>query len=74
MTVAATPESRRSQLVNLLLGTWVSVICFWAWNLVGPLSTQYATRMSLSSNQQALLGQVAPEDALKIMNQSLNGQ
>ncbi|MGV0697527.1 MFS transporter [Mycolicibacter sinensis] len=47
--------ARRRQFVNLLLATWVSVICFWAWNLVGPLSTQYATRMSLSSNQQALL-------------------
>ncbi|MEB3051510.1 MFS transporter [Mycolicibacter sp. MYC123] len=43
------------QTVQLLLATWASVICFWAWNLVGPLSTQYAAQMSLSSNQQALM-------------------
>jgi NNP family nitrate/nitrite transporter-like MFS transporter len=41
--------------VQLVLATWVSVICFWAWNLVGPLSTQYAIQMSLSANQQALM-------------------
>lgn len=55
MTVVANPESRAQQFANLILATWTSVICFWAWNLVGPLSTQYATRMSLSSNQQALM-------------------
>lgn len=48
-------STRSQQFVQLLLGTWVSVICFWAWNLVGPLSTQYAAQMSLSSNQQALM-------------------
>lgn len=47
--------TRAQQFVNLLLATWVSVICFWAWNLVGPLSTQYATQMSLNANQQALM-------------------
>ena len=41
--------------VQLALATWVSVICFWAWNLVGPLSTQYAAQMTLSANQQALM-------------------
>lgn len=55
MTVAAEPDTRAQQLLNLLLATWVSVICFWGWNLVGPLSTQYATQMSLSANQQALM-------------------
>ncbi|MCV7383923.1 MFS transporter [Mycolicibacter longobardus] len=55
MAVVAEPSTRTQQLVNLLLATWVSVICFWGWNLVGPLSTQYATQMSLSANQQALI-------------------
>ncbi|CAJ1506955.1 MFS transporter [[Mycobacterium] holstebronense] len=55
MTVAAEPGTRSQQLVQLLLATWTSIICFWAWNLVGPLSTQYATQMSLSPNQQALM-------------------
>lgn len=48
-------STRSQQFVQLLLATWASVICFWAWNLVGPLSTQYAAQMSLSSNQQALM-------------------
>lgn len=43
------------QSVNLALATWVSTINFWAWNLVGPLGTRDAGRMSLSSNQEALL-------------------
>ena len=41
--------------VNLALGTWVSAINFWAWNLIGPLSTTYADHMSLSSTEASLL-------------------
>src|SRR5690349_9917054 len=37
------------QGVNLALATWVSVINFWAWNMIGPLSTTYAEQMSLNS-------------------------
>lgn len=55
MTAAVAQQGRTNQGVQLALATWVSIICFWAWNLVGPLSTQYAARMSLSSNQQALM-------------------
>ncbi|ACV77310.1 nitrate/nitrite transporter [Nakamurella multipartita] len=40
---------------NLALATWTFAINFWAWNLIGPLSTPYATAMSLSSTQTALL-------------------
>ena len=36
--------------------------------------TEFINSVWSNTNQQALLGQVAPEDALKIMNQSLNGQ
>jgi len=28
--------------MNLALATWVSAINFWAWNMIGPLSTTYA--------------------------------
>ena len=40
---------------NLVLATWTFAITFWAWNLIGPLSTRYATDMNLSSTQSALL-------------------
>ncbi|MCV7321272.1 NarK/NasA family nitrate transporter [Mycolicibacterium confluentis] len=41
--------------MNLALATWVSTINFWAWNLIGPLSTTYAADLSLSSTQASLL-------------------
>jgi MFS transporter, NNP family, nitrate/nitrite transporter len=41
--------------VNLALATWVSAINFWAWNMIGPLSTTYAGDMSLSSSQASML-------------------
>ena len=41
--------------MNLALATWVSTINFWAWNLIGPMSTTYAERLSLSSTQASLL-------------------
>ena len=40
---------------QLLLATWVSVACFWAWNLIGPLATSTSERMSLTGTQTALL-------------------
>ncbi|MFN8198427.1 MAG: MFS transporter [Nakamurella multipartita] len=40
---------------NLALATWTFAINFWAWNLIAPLATPYATAMSLSSSQTALL-------------------
>jgi MFS transporter, NNP family, nitrate/nitrite transporter len=45
--------ARRS--VNLALATWVSTINFWAWNLIGPLSTTYAGEMRLSSTEASML-------------------
>jgi NNP family nitrate/nitrite transporter-like MFS transporter len=41
--------------VNLALATCVSVINFWAWNMIGPLSTTYAAHMSLNSAKASML-------------------
>jgi NNP family nitrate/nitrite transporter-like MFS transporter len=41
--------------VNLALATWASAINFWAWNMIGPLSTTYAGALSLSSTQASML-------------------
>ncbi|ORA21748.1 MFS transporter [Mycobacterium angelicum] len=43
------------QRVNLVLATWVSMVCFWAWNAIGPMSTTYAKEMHLSSAAASLL-------------------
>ena len=49
------PTQIAGQGKNLALATWTFAINFWAWNLIGPLSTPYATAMHLSSSQTALL-------------------
>jgi NNP family nitrate/nitrite transporter-like MFS transporter len=51
------PPSRPvpGQALNLALATWTFAITFWAWNLIGPLSTLYAKAMSLTTSQTALL-------------------
>lgn len=41
--------------MNLALATWVSAINFWAWNMIGPLSTTYAGEISLSSTDASIL-------------------
>ncbi|WP_269845535.1 nitrate/nitrite transporter [Mycobacterium lehmannii] len=41
--------------MNLALATWVSAINFWAWNMIGPLSTTYAGDLSLSSSEASML-------------------
>ena len=41
--------------MNLALATWVSTINFWAWNMIGPMSTTYAEHLSLSSKETSLL-------------------
>lgn len=45
----------KGQGLNLVLATWVSAINFWAWNMIGPLSTTYAGDMRLSSTQASML-------------------
>ncbi len=55
MDTATTPNTGVRRGMNLALATWVSVINFWAWNMVGPLSTTYARDMSLSSTEASML-------------------
>ncbi|MHC9294244.1 nitrate/nitrite transporter [Mycobacterium sp. LTG2003] len=55
MSTATTPYTGRRQSLNLVLATWVSAINFWAWNMIGPLSTTYAGDMRLSSTQASML-------------------
>ena len=55
MTTAAPSSTYARQGINLAFATWVSTINFWAWNLIGPMSTTYAERLSLSSKEASLL-------------------
>ncbi len=55
MTTETPSSTYAGQGVNLVLATWVSTINFWAWNLIGPMSTTYAERLSLSSKEASLL-------------------
>ena len=52
---ATTPDTDARRGLNLALATWVSAINFWAWNMIGPLSTTYAGDMALSSTQASIL-------------------
>ncbi|MGI5162802.1 MFS transporter [Spirillospora sp. CA-253888] len=40
---------------NLALATWTFAINFWAWNLIGPLSADYARDLRLSPFQTSML-------------------
>ncbi|PRC42858.1 MFS transporter [Mycobacterium sp. ITM-2017-0098] len=55
VTTAAPSSTHARQGVNLALATWVSAINFWAWNMIGPLSTTYAADLNLSSTQASML-------------------
>ncbi|MDA4104137.1 nitrate/nitrite transporter [Mycolicibacterium monacense] len=55
MNTATTPDTGARPGVNLALATWASAINFWAWNMIGPLSTTYAGDLSLSSTQASML-------------------
>ncbi|MGE2730224.1 nitrate/nitrite transporter [Mycolicibacterium vaccae] len=55
MSTAIAPETGARRGINLALSTWVSAINFWAWNMIGPLSTTYAGDISLSSTETSLL-------------------
>ena len=52
---ATGPDIGARRGLNLGLATWVSAINFWAWNMIGPLSTTYAGELSLSSTQASML-------------------
>ncbi len=52
---ATSGDALRGQGLNLALATWTFAINFWAWNLIGPLSSAYSKAMSLTTSQTALL-------------------
>lgn len=52
---ATMPGTSARRGMNLALATWVSAINFWAWNMIGPLSTTYAGELSLSSTEASML-------------------
>jgi MFS transporter, NNP family, nitrate/nitrite transporter len=55
VSTAAVRTTTAQRGVNLALATWVSTINFWAWNMIGPLSTTYAGDMKLSSTEASML-------------------
>jgi MFS transporter, NNP family, nitrate/nitrite transporter len=55
VNTATTPDTGARRSLNLVLATWVSAINFWAWNMIGPLSTTYAGDLSLSSTEASIL-------------------
>ncbi|MGE2719267.1 nitrate/nitrite transporter [Mycolicibacterium celeriflavum] len=55
MNTAVAPDTGARRTLNLALATWVSAINFWAWNMIGPLSTTYAGDLSLSSAEASML-------------------
>ncbi|MGW4478463.1 MFS transporter [Rhodococcus triatomae] len=55
MNTGAPVFDKSAQARNLALATWTSTICFWAWNMIGPMSTTYADRIDLSSSEASML-------------------
>jgi MFS transporter, NNP family, nitrate/nitrite transporter len=55
VSTATVPSTGTRRGMNLALATWVSAINFWAWNMIGPLSTTYAGDMKLSSTEASML-------------------
>jgi len=46
---------RRGQGLNLALDTWAFAITFWAWNLIGPLASNYTKSLHLSPFENSML-------------------
>lgn len=55
MSAVTTPDTETQRGFNLALATWVSAINFWAWNMIGPLSTTYAGDLTLSATEASML-------------------
>lgn len=55
MTTTAATSTTTHRSGQLLGATWAFAINFWAWNLIGPLSSRYAGEMSLTATQTSLL-------------------
>lgn len=48
-------DLRRGQTRNLVLATSAFALTFWAWNLIGPLSSSYTKSLHLTPTQTSLL-------------------
>lgn len=48
-------EMRAGQTRNLIIATLASVMGFWAWTIIGPLSSRYSEAMDLSAGQTSIL-------------------
>lgn len=55
VNTATTPDTGARRSLNLVLATWVSAINFWAWNMIGPLYTTYASDLSLGVTEASML-------------------
>ncbi|MCC3300381.1 MFS transporter [Arthrobacter sp. zg-Y895] len=52
---AAGADFRSGQLRNLIVATIASTVGFWAWTIIGPLSSRYAADMDLGAGQTSVL-------------------
>ena len=54
-TPAPTVNLKSGQLKNLIVATIASTVGFWAWTIIGPLSSRYAADMDLGAGQTSVL-------------------
>ena len=54
-TPAPAVDLKSGQLRNLIVATLASTMGFWAWTIIGPLSSRYATGMDLGAGQTSVL-------------------
>ena len=52
---AAGVDLKAGQLRNLIVATIASTVGFWAWTIIGPLSSRYAADMDLGAGQTSVL-------------------
>lgn len=48
-------EMKAGQTRNLIIATLASVMGFWAWTIIGPLSSRYSESMDLGAGQTSIL-------------------
>ena len=51
----STANLRSGQLRNLIVATLASTVGFWAWTIIGPLSSRYAADLDLGAGQTSIL-------------------
>ena len=54
-TPASAVNLKSGQLRNLIVATIASTVGFWAWTIIGPLSSRYAADMDLGAGQTSIL-------------------